>query len=168
VQPNNGLIFDVLRAGEPLTTNQKMVLLVLLNHWNPKNFGAVVWPGQARIAAHARLSKRATFNALTGLERLGLIKITHESGRSNRYNIIADPIRALTPARDAGVSSEPVHEVPGTHAPRAGDPCTSCRRMPCECLTDALRHSEKQPDRQMAHVGVVAGTAMNALREKKS
>lgn len=167
MQPNNGLIFKVLGAGGdiPLTVNQKMVLLVLLNHWNPKNFGAVVWPGHQRIADLSRISRRAAQDALYGLEATGFIKIVREPGRSNRYTLITDLIESATRAADARPDAEVAQDARGgaqeVRDGRAGGAH--------ECLIEphdkALRHSANHRD--MSHLGVVAGMAVNPLNKKK-
>lgn len=176
MKPNNGLIFQVLRSSGQLTTNQKMVLLILLNHWNPSASGSLVWPGQQRLTEQSSLSERSVRRALAELADSGLIKITREVGRSNRYQLNIEQISALddqTPATGAGV---PVDNLADTgqsgrsHRPerpvtpaRVADECLS------ECLTNPLRHSEPiGPARTMPHLGVVAGSAVNALRKKKA
>lgn len=166
MQPNNGLIFKVLRAGGdlPLNINQKMVLLVLLNHWNPKNFGTVVWPSQPRIADHARISERAARSALAGLEKLGLIKTVRQSGKSNRYQLYTDAIESLlTPAGGAAVprqdQHEPRQEVPLTPAGGAAE-CLS------ECPTNSLRHSDEPP--RQGEMRMLGDVARNALKDKSA
>lgn len=104
MQPNNNLIFKLLHAGRNVTGldyPQWAVLLVLLDHWNPKNSGAVVWPGQKRIANNAHIGQRTSQRALDGLEEKGLIKVRAESGKSNRYVLQIEVIEELTHARAA-------------------------------------------------------------------
>lgn len=158
MSPNNGLIFRVLRAECELTTSQKMVLLVLLNHWNPNNAGSVVWPGQPRIAAHARLTVRTAQRVLQQLEQMGLIKIRIESGKSNRYTLNIDVIDAMTPDTTSGVPTTNEQE-----------PLTPCRDTPdtmsYECLKERpinpLRHSSKR-QREMS---LLADILPNALQK---
>ena len=107
MNPNNGLIFKVLSTGRDslgLNISQKMVLLVLLEHWNPSKSGAMCWPGQDRISDLACLSRSSAHRALQELEQCGYIKIRLVPGRSNRYQLdtafisqACDPCQPDTP-----------------------------------------------------------------------
>lgn len=166
MQPSTGLIFQVLRAGGelPLNITQKMVLLVLLNHWNPKSFGTVVWPSQPRIADHARITERAARSALAGLEKLGLIKTVRQSGKSNRYQLSTGAIESLvTPEGGSGVPRQnqhkPRNEVPGTPERRSSE-------CPSECPTNALGHSDEPP--RQGEMRMLGDVARNALKDKSA
>ncbi len=128
MESHTGLIFKVIRSGAKhlrLSTSEKMVLVVLMEHWNPKRNGAEVWPGQPRIADHAGLSVRSVQYAIQNIERCGYIKTTQEPGRSTRYQILADAILAActpatvapTPANTAGVPLQPLRPTPADSAP---------------------------------------------------
>ena len=178
MKANNQLIFGVLRAGGdvPLTTAHKMVLLVLLNHWNPERNGAVIWPSQSRIADHARMSERSARDALLAIEDLGLIKILREghgrSGRANRYQLHPDAIRALI--EPAGFAGQSVDK-PG----RTGKDCRLKRQdlpvepetVAAECLNElpinALSNSVPR-QREILPASVIVDNVAECLKGKKT
>lgn len=79
---------------------EKAVLLQLLQCWNPKKNGNIVWPSKATIAIRAGFSERTVFRALTALEGCELIKKRASTGRlSNRYSILIDVIESRLEAQ---------------------------------------------------------------------
>lgn len=101
---------------QPVSGNEKVVLLALADHANDEN---ECWPSIFRIAEKSSISRRTAFRILTKLEELGFIHVVSRndnSGRSipNKYilkRIIKDESLPgegvkVTPGGDTGVMGE--------------------------------------------------------------
>ena len=76
---------------EGMTSAQKIVLVVLANHYNEKVHAA--WPSHGTLARQSSLDRSTVIRALTALQdTLGLVEITKGEDRngrqtSNRYRL---------------------------------------------------------------------------------
>lgn len=164
---NNGLIFAVLRSQCELTGPQKLILLALLNHWNPKANGAVVWPSRERIAKQTGFSEKTVYRGLLALQDAGMIKIEHSRGRaSNRYVIHNHVIESgLEPVcLDGNPDRESTLTRTLSPPTRTESPVNHVRES-AECLIEPLinplRHSANESEGlKPVH------TFLNALTEK--
>lgn len=85
---------DLTFHGVALKSGQKMVMMVLLNHANPKT-GHKCFPSIARIAEQAFCKPETVSAHIALLEKVGLIKIERRTGKSNIYYCDEMLIRGL-------------------------------------------------------------------------
>jgi len=114
------------------THTEKLVLVFLADRWNAKS--ELCFPSIPSIAAGCSLSERGVHSQLFALEAAGLLFVSREQGRSNRYSLpphamqgfdAEDPRTGCAPAPDA-----PPHAMRETPAPDAPPPPHAMRGTP--------------------------------------
>ena len=123
MQPNNGLIFQVLKTPPSalgITPAARIVLVTLLDYWNPNRSGPVVYPGQDRIAWQIGMKERAVRDAIHLLDSEGLIKTQRRRNQSSKYTLeVAHIIRLCELAPEFGPAKSAGPEI------RTGEICRS-------------------------------------------
>jgi hypothetical protein len=156
------------------STTEKIVLLAIIDHYSDSS--PEPWPSVPTIATCASLGRTAVLDALSCLERDGVIVVRRVVGRPNRYDLsrvqaaLAAPPEqhqneVIEPVRVAD-GSEEVQHAPGTDAVREADrfeeqTSPPAGRNPSVCRTGPVRLADpkdpkkdptKEPTAVRAHV----------------
>ena len=101
------------------STTEKIVLLAIIDHYSESS--PEPWPSVPTLAACASLGRTAVLEALSSLERDGVITVRRIAGRPNRYDL--SRVQTELAAR-LEVSAEPVRLADGSQEtePVAADP----------------------------------------------
>ena len=173
MQPNNGLIFRVLKTPPDalgIDPVARTVLLTFLDYWNPKRSGAEVWPGFKRLTWQTGISESVLRRAIRRLEAYDLVKTQRQRNAPNRYTLnvaligrLCDEARPFEPVRSTGESSS--GSVESTDRDRSDRP-PNALSTPSDRLKAFPDHSQGPRQRSMPMLGDVAAGAANALRKK--
>lgn len=108
--------------------SELLVLLTIADHCDDD--GENAYPGIARIAHRCRLSERRVQQILRSLEERGMVSIEEQAGgslglrsdrRPNRYTLVMDGVKPVSPRTSDGVKSETETGVHGVK-PTSPDP----------------------------------------------
>src|SRR6478609_498776 len=159
------------------STTEKIVLLAIIDHYSDRS--PEPWPSVPTLAACASLGRTAVLDALSSLERDGIIAVRRVAGRPNRYDLsrvqttlaasldqqarddheTVEPVRLAdgSEAVESAPSEEPVRDADQfaeQTSPPAGRDRSACRTGPVRLPDpkDPKKHPTKEPTAVRAHV----------------
>jgi hypothetical protein len=147
----------------PLTGPQKLVLICLVDHWNPKN-GTKVWPGVPRLADMTGFSESTVRRCLRELKDMGMVTIEEQPGSYNLYYLNIEMLQNMGCQPDRGnglggvtLTSHPCHSDKAPLSERQGTPVTVNAEQSKEQSkgTGNLTGSEKNRQNGLKHIGQV-------------